>query len=241
MSDETMQEWLNRNSNRSFPLLEDADLSCENEAVFPNAILLDFRVCFFGTEKPDVKLVSAVVSGDSADLTFSCAGHEFHASGSGIVSGEAEDMSFRGYLASKNDIGQYAGEYILNTPAPLSPGRVVDLRYGVGVDTLSCGENIATGAIRVADGYNTELEIHQNSLQLRIGDGLGKGTKCIEHSDDYICDGRVLYYLNGQKAGSDGSIFLQGGNGVRVTSGTYKGIPAVIVLTDENVNRFVYK
>ena len=105
MSDETMQEWLNRNSNRSFPLLEDADLSCENEAVFPNAILLDFRVCFFGTEKPDVKLVSAVVSGDSADLTFSCAGHEFHASGSGIVSGEAEDMSFRGYLASKNDSG----------------------------------------------------------------------------------------------------------------------------------------
>lgn len=241
MSDETMQEWLNRNSSRAFPLVDDADMSCVGGTTLPNSILLDLRVCFFGTEKPDVRLVSATVSGGSAKLVFSCAGSEVEVSGSGLVHRTSGDMSWHGYLAGEDALSDVEGEYTLLRPVPLSPARVVDMRYGVGVDALSCGDRQATGVVRVSDGYNTELDIHGNSLRLRVGDGLGKGTKCIEHADDYICDGAVLYYLNGQKADSDGNISLKGGNGIRVASGTYRGIPAVIVLTDSSVNRFLYR
>lgn len=241
MSDEIRQEWLNRNAGISFPLTADSDMSCSNGVVFPNSILLDMRVCFFGLSAPDVSLVSAVIREDRADLTFRCGERTFSVDGSGMVKGASDDMSFMAYIADVGVLKEFVGSYPLLHPARIVPERVVDIRYGIGVDTLSCEGGSAIGEVNVADGYNTELDIHGNSLRLRIGDGLGKGTKCIKHSGDYACNGSVLYYLNGQKAGLNGSIAIQGGNGVKVSSGTYKGIPAIIVETDESVNGFLYK
>jgi hypothetical protein len=238
MPSSAYQEWLNRNAYRSFPFEENSDFSCES-GEFPVGLVLDMRVCSFGLEPIEVRLVSASV-GESVSLVFSCHGTEFEASGSAsFLSGSKDDVSWRVLISS--EYRSFAGEYRLLNPPRLLPSRIVDIPFGVGVDTLRCGEKVAFGEVEVADGYNTTLDIHANDLRLRIGDGDGKGRKCPDYKDNMICEGALLYYFNGQKADSDGNISITGGSGVSVGRGTYLGIPAVIVKTDSSVNSFVYR
>lgn len=242
MSNKTNQEWLNRNSTRSFPIAEDSNMLCLNGAYFPNSILLDMRVCFFGSLEPDVSIVAAQIDDGVATVVFSICGKWYSFSGNGLMHGKNNDFSVVAYVAGRSVLREIDGDYTLATPAKLVPGRVVDMRYGIGVDTLSCINGLtAYGTIKVEDGHNTELNVVDNKLHLTIGDGLGKGVKCSKQYGDYICDGAVLYYLNGQKAGADGNIVIQAGDGIRVYSGVYDGgIPAVFIATDESVNGFLY-
>lgn len=238
MPSSVYQEWLNRNAYRAFPFEEDSDFSCES-GEFPAGLVLDMRVCSFSLGPAEVRLVSAEV-GDSVSLVFSCHGTTFEASGSSsFLSGSKGDVSWRVFISDATE--GFRGSYALKNPPRLLPSRIVDIPFGVGVDTLRCGDSVAIGEVEVEDGYNTTLDIHDNDLRLRIGDGIGRGRKCPDYKDDLVCEGALLYYFNGQKADSDGNISITGGAGVSVGRGTYDGIPAVIVKTDARVDSFVYR
>jgi len=247
---------LNRNSFIRFPLVEDSDLSCTDldgddcgggvpctgGRSLPNSFLLDARFFLFGQEHGQVYLKSAVIDEDgSASAVVTLPGRGDVEVGSSGIWSENRQFSVRLVFGARDELARHAGKYRLCKPARFIGSRVMSVPYGIGADTLTCGGVTACGEIRVVDGQNSSLDIDRNNLVLSLRKGLGLGVSCPTASGSYLCDGSVLYYLNGQKADSSGNIDIIGGDGVSVTTGTYNGIPAVIVLTSPSVNSFVYR
>lgn len=242
MSGRTRSEWLNRNAYRAFPFEENSDFSCKDGRTLPLGLVLDARFCIFGKSfNREIRLVSAVVD-DKVTATFSYGGGCFVVSGVGDVFGTIGDAEF-GYrvtFCGREALEGLAGAYTLSSPPGMLPSRVLSVPYGIGVDTLTCDGVEGFGKIRVANGHNTELDIVGNALKLRIVKGGGTGPKCPDVKGE-ICHGRVLYYLDGQKADSDGSIWVKGSEGIATSTGTYKGIPAVFVKTSATIDSFIYR
>lgn len=237
-------EWLNRNSHIAFPFVEDTDFSCVDGSTLPNFVLLDARACLMGSRNSSMHVASVRISDDGvAEFTVSALGYDVTVTADdGLAVYSDDNMSIRLIVAKPGVLSSARGEYVLSKPAEILQSRIMSIPYGIGIDTLTCGTVSGTGRIRVRDGYNTELFIRNNELHLRVGDGLGKGQKCPPSTEDVgTCNGRALRFLNGQKADSDGSISLIGGDGVAITSGDYQGIPAVIVTTAATVNQFLYR
>lgn len=229
-------EWLNRNAHRAFPFAEDSDMSCADGRL-PQSLVLDARFCDCAGPLAPFELVGASVSGGVASLSFRHGPSTVVVSGSGLVHGSSGGVSYMVYVGECPD-----GEWVPNVPVPVLPSRVLSVPGGIGVDSLTCGDATASGSVRIADGHNTELYLRDNSIHLRVGKGFGLGQKCPDRTEDVdTCEGRVLRFLNGQKADSDGTLTISGGDGVTVTSGEYDGIPAIVVTTAATVNQFLYK
>ena len=237
MANSTLQEWLNRNAYRRFPLVEDSDMSCAGGLRLPDSAVLDARFCLFGAHSGPVELTAVRIENGVATAFLSLPGGvRAEVSGNGYSTwSDGIERSARVCLGTGED-----GYYILLKPVRFLPSRVMSVPYGIGADTITAGGVTATGDVRVSDGHNTTLSIRRNNLVLGIGRGDGLGVVCRQGASAITCDGRVLYYLNGQKADSDGNIEISGGDGVSVSTGTYKGIPAVIVRTSATVNSFAY-
>jgi len=257
MAYSSVQEWLNRNAHRRYPLEDDSSLSCvshagtaaggcevtkcDNSRTLPDCVVLDARFCLLGVDDGPVLLKSVVVDEDgSASMTVDTpVEKDVVIRHDGIVNGQY--LSARVIFGDKESLKAHAGEYVLCSPARFLRSRVLSVPYGIGADTLSCGGATAHGDIRVADGRNTSLDISGNNLVLTVKRGIGTGVLCPDIVSGSACEGRVLYYLNGQKADSSGNIDLVAGGGVSVSTGTYNGIPAVIVSTSPVVDNFIYR
>lgn len=260
MANNTVQEWLNRNAYRRFPLVEDSDMSClfedptdssdkcgphalcSSDKTLPNSVILDARFCLFGLEDGPVKLVSANISeSGTVSIVVDLPGKQ------GVVIPESglwndDEFSARVVFGNRETLSEIAGVYTLCHPAEFLRSRVISIPYGIGVDTLTCGSTTGCGEVRVADGHNTSLDIdNNNNLVLSIKKGLGLGVVCPGSYGGTLCDGSMLYYLNGQKADSSGNIDILAGEGITVSTGTFNGIPAVIVCTSPLVNSFAYR
>lgn len=239
MAGSTKSEWLNRNAYRAFPFEENSDFSCKDGKTFPLCLVLDARACLLGTSKEkDVFLKSAYIVEDHAEVVLLYNGNSYVFSGGGSVLDG--DVVIRVTMCGMDALNGLEGEYELLNPPKLLASRVLSIPYGIGIYDLKAGDTVSTGKIRVADGHNTELDIVDNSLRLKIVKGAGKGVICGDSKGD-VCDGAILYYLDGQKADSDGSIWIKGDEGVSISSGTYKGIPAVFVKTSATIDSFIYR
>jgi len=240
MAGSTRQEWLNQNAYRAFPFEEDSDFSCSGGKTLPSSVVLDARVCMFGDRNSDVFLKSASVSEDgSVRLVLEAFDRDVHVSSERFIESDGE-MSIRITYGDRESMSRLHGEYVLLSPARMLRSRVLSVPYGIGVDTLSCGGTTSVGTVKTVDGHNTELDVYGNALRLKVLRGAGKGQICPDLRNE-ICHGRVLYYLNGQKSDSDGSIWIKGDDGVSVSSGTYKGIPAVFIKTSATIDSFMYR
>lgn len=242
MAGSTKSEWLNRNAYRAFPFEENSDFSCSNGCVFPLGAVLDMRICLFGEKNSDVLMTGASILDDGAVvLTLHVLDRDISISSSdGPDDLHDDEMSVRVTYGSKQDLVQFGGDFPFVHPVRLLSSRVLSIPYGIGVDDLTAGDTTSTGVIRVADGHNTELDVVDNALKLKIEKGAGKGVMCGGVNSE-VCDGAILYYLDGQKADSDGSIWIKGNEGVSISSGTYKGIPAVFVKTSQTIDSFIYR
>ena len=260
MPNVTRQEWLNRNSYRRFPLVENSNMACvrrENDSSdlepcrkgwartgveLPDSVILDARFCLFGTSDGPVMLKSVTIkpSGDVSAVLGIPGSPGTTVGEDGVVSGA--EFSCRIVFGTREKLSPLAGEYVLETPAEFLRSRVLSVPYGIGVDTLTCGGVTAIGDIRVVDGRNSSLDIVGNDLVLSLKKGLGDGVACSDLGLGGVCpDGNMLYYINGQKADSSGNIDILAGEGITVTTGTFRGIPAVIVCTSPVVNNFAYR
>lgn len=242
MAGSTRSEWLNRNAYRAFPFEEDSDFSCTNGSVFPLGAVLDMRVCLFGEKNSDVLMTSASILDDGAViLTLHALDRDISVSSNdGPGDSHDDEMSLRVTYGKKEDMAGFAGDFTFIRPVRLLSSRILSIPYGIGVDTLTCGDVTGTGKVRVADGHNTELDISGRNLRLKVVRNGGTGPKCPETKGE-ICQGRILYFLDGQKADSDGSIWIKGSDGISTSTGTYKGLPAIFVKTSAIVDSFMYR
>lgn len=241
------QDWLDRNAHRAFPLKENSNRACRGDKVLPNGLLLDARVCLFGQLEPPVRLARAIVAGDTVTVVFSIGGREFQvvsSGGFGVMSDENRGVSIRVWIGRE---AMESGEYELIEPAEVISSRVMFVRHGIGVDTLTVaksGAPVVSGWVEVEDGHNTTLTVANGRLSLNAQRGLGKGVIC--NPEDYaqfLCD-NVVFYINGQQPDSDGNFEIMAGAGVTVSTGKYISadgqteVPAVIIATADSVNNF---
>jgi len=255
MANSTLQEWLNRNAFRAFPLEEDSDLSCAAAAgaarALPNGAVLDARFFLDGEgavggvflERVGISesgIVSLEVSTPEGRMRLS-GGPDSSRSEFQVLVASIGGCHARVVAGSPESLAAHAGDYRLNAPPRFLRSRVLAVPSGIGADTITCGGVTGHGDIRVANGVNTELGIRGNSLVLKVRKGIGLGLDCPTLPTAFLCSGNVLYFLNGQKADSSGNIQIYGGEGVSVTTGTFRGIPAVIVTTSMQVNNFIYR
>ena len=251
MAATTYQEWLNRNSYRAFPLVEDSNRACGGSEL-PNKVVLDARFCLFrdsGT-LDQVTLISAEIL-ESGDVRLEVGIDEstVTVTSSDSVAAYSDDMvSFRILVGHSDDLAELTGSYVLDNPAKFLASRVLSVPYGIGVDTLQCegDQPVATGVVEADDGHNTTLDVSGNNLVLGIRQAAGRGVLCPESGQTDVCGGSVLYFINGQRANSDGSFSIIAGEGVTVGTGTYRNlfgesIPAVIVKTNSAVDAFMGK
>lgn len=246
MASNTLQEWLNRNAYRAYPFEENTNFLCTNGKFLPKSLILDFRCCIFDENCVEMAISEVnVLKNGEISLKIQLNGSNDDNSiilttKDGIAVKNDENMSFRAICCKKERLNGFFGDFILKKPARILKSRILSIPYGIGVDTLSAGGVESTGIVNVGDGHNTSLDIRSNNLVLTVKKGLGKGAKCGDDLDG-PSECPTLYYINGQKADSNGNIQIKGGDGITVTSGTYKGIPAVIITTSATVNSFIYR
>lgn len=263
MANSTLQEWLNRNSYRAYPFIENTNFSCINGKSLPNSVILDARFCIFGTKQALVLLKSIEITVDTIVASLILREVEIETEtepeaepdiketiitvtsvGSILSYSNSEGtLSLRIISNNKQNLKDCIGKYELNTPAQFLESRVMCIPFGIGVDTITADGTTATGIIKVANGTNSVLNIRRNNLVLNIGKGLGEGVKCQELEDVPVmtCDGSIIRFINGQQADSDGNIQIFGGDGIAVVSSTFQGVPAIIILPSSEVTGFAMR
>lgn len=257
-------EWLNRNAYRAFPFEEDAGLSASDGVRLPSWCLLDARFVVIPfsrsatVESRPVRLAGFSVSGESegsADVSLDflvSAGSErirvvagFSVRPGSVTLARAEARSdgamvsaslFAGAPSSWDDpsfSGAVGSHETPGAPA-IVPSRCVVVPGGIGVDALYGNLGAAAvGRVHLRNGYNTSMRISGGAIELDISPDAGIGFECPE---DRECD--AIYFINGQRADTDGGFSILAGDGVRTSTGTYNGIPAVFVSTTSLVDSY---
>lgn len=242
MADVTRIEWLNSNSVRKYPLVEDCATVADDGEELPDRSLLDMRVSAFGLRPCAAKVSSFWVSEDgsvarvSVSVDGTSVSAEAPASG-GTCSSVSGDGLVSVYAAFGDFSGVRPGLHLFSDGPEVLPSRTVFLPGRTCVDAIVCGGVRGSGTISVADGVNTTLDIHGNALRLRVGNGIGLAAPCADDDQGLRGCGGALYYINGQRADDDGSFTIYGGDGVSVRSGTYRGVPAIIISSSKRVER----
>lgn len=230
--------------HRRFPLEDDSDMRCANGVALPDRLILDARFCLLGLEDGDVLLIGVDTFQDGG-MTYRVRLPERDVNlapdDTGLAVYQDDEVSIRIVGPRKEDRAREDATYQLSNPAKFLRSRVISIPYGIGADTLSDGTSSAWGDVQVEDGINTTLHVSDNNLVLNIRKGIGAGTECPRETGSSTCEGRVLYYLAGQKADPDGNLDIIGGEGVSVKTGTFKGMPAVIVYVSPYAANFLYK
>jgi hypothetical protein len=121
-----------------------------------------------------------------------------------------------------------------DTPRRILDSRCIKRPGRFGIDALIGDEGSANGIVHLRDGNNTSLRIRNDSIELLIGENEGLGYACRDPSSD----GAGIYFINGQRANTDGSFSISGGDGVQVSTGTYEEMPAIIVRTNSVVDSY---
>lgn len=129
------------------------------------------------------------------------------------------------------------GEHPLSNPPEILPSRVAFLPNGVGLYRLQAGGEQASGVVHLRDGSNCTLRIRNGQIVMSVGRGLGTGFVCtLPEDDEGGANMGALLMLNGQRSDTNGNITVAGGEGVTVSSGSFEGIPGVVLKAGKTVD-----
>lgn len=228
-------EWLNLNKYRSYPFIEDSDLSLTGVLTLPNSAILDFSGMQYGYTRNDVTLTNVTIGGSDVTFTFVFASvlpvdyltyvvpfsaafpYRAYATASGGLitatvtfgSGVAEMASFT------------PGSYDLPVPAVVEPvlrGYLAGDRVNQVLAT-AVGSTVVTGDIYFQEGHNCRVTILPASDTVRIAAvlGAGEGTDCsLPGVGELIRCPEALLRINGLHGGSNGEFYIGGGDGVTI-------------------------
>lgn len=136
----------------------------------------------------------------------------------------------------------YEGMHVFDDGPEFIPSRHIWIPGGVGVNSLRTNKvGVSTPEeLYVRDGKNTSFRIENGRLKLSVGYSLGEGIDCLpeKEAEKLKNSSTYLHSINGVRPDSTGNLVVKAGPGVVIESGTYNGIPAIIVSTSSTVDSF---
>lgn len=228
-------EWLNLNKYRSYPFIEDSDLSLTNVLALPNSAVIDFDGVQYGYTRNDVVLTNVTVGGADVAFTFvfpSVLPVDYLT----FVVPFAAAFPYRSYATASSgainatvtfgsgvaDMASFTpGSYDLVTPAIVEPAlRVYLARDRVNqVLATAVGSTAVAGDIYFQEGHNCRVTIFPTSDTVRIAAvlGAGEGVDCsLPGTGELVRCPEALLRINGLHGGSNGEFYIGGGDGVTI-------------------------
>lgn len=226
-------QWLNENSYRLYPFVEDSVLTA-GTATLPLAALLDMSITNYNSDACDVRLLtfeitSAVVP--ECIFTFEyVGGSQFTVtvpSSAALpytttVSSAAVHRVTCVFGTGMNDLFDLtAATYTLDTPPVIEPA-LASFHSGTRVDSIigtAVGSTAVTGIVYMMEGYNCVIgtSLSDNSITISAVRGGGAGMNCdtLAPVAPYTCY-TALMSINGFHGDDNGNIDLIGGDGVTI-------------------------
>ena len=225
-------QWLNENSYRAYPFVEDSNLAAGSLAI-SNAVLLDFSGIVYNRVAQAVRLLrveitSAVVP--EGIFTFGyAAGSEF--SLSVPASASLPYTAVVSVAGSHRMLGVFgegittlltnpAGTYTLDAPPQIEPALLVfqDKHRVISVRGSSLGSVAASGVVYLGEGYNCDIAVDSeaNAITISAIRGAGNGIYCGTLDSAVLKCNEALLSLNGFHADDNGNFILLAGEGVNI-------------------------
>ena len=229
-------EWLNANSYRRYPFLEDSALWVDGAFQLALNFLLDFQLTLQRTDAqgvPQASLESIEVSPGRLALvvTFLVNGVSLPM----IVPAVATmPYTARGIFATSEFAGNYTitfgtgvqdfaanqsiGVHLLSTGTATIDPVLLPLATGCRVDSVQAvGGSVLQGKITVQPGYNCEPTAKGTILRFQAGTGFGAGQACQSSGPGVLSCGNAFLWFCGAHASQDGNVELEGGPGVQIS------------------------
>lgn len=244
-------DWLNHNRHRAYPLVNDDGLVSGGGRI-PDCVILDCLVMDTRPGKESAKLVftKIQVSSPSTVVSFEYDGNEysitleegvhdplsdntstvrFNAAGSGMLYMKFV-FSSHDYILENVGTGTWSfrGTALSSKVVAVAASGVMGLEAGgsAHVDGRSA-PGVATGAVRLEDGYRTQPVIQNGKVVVKVGTPYGLDPCHYREDDQEYVDARrnttscgdLMFFFCGQNAVDTGDVELEGGPGVTVRQG----------------------
>lgn len=223
-------EWLNKNSQRSYPFRDNTDLTLAGGGVMPNSTILDFSATVYkGTQDQGFimftgyNIVVPPMGPNLVRMQFFSSYNLTHTWNMDVPVNSA--FPFVMSYVSDEVVAQVVfGEGILELtgakypvkPAYTEPCTIL-AQYNARVNYIE--DSLATrltGAIRFKSGYNAIVWVTSEGLNITVRPGAGKGQNCTPTSGSNCKN--ALYSINGINADESGNINIQAGAGLTLIS-----------------------
>lgn len=231
--------YLNNNSGRSFPLIEDSDLTGvygSEEMELPPSVLLDIHLVVYTQGREPLTLKQIVVNGSGTALT---AHFDYNGTALTVPVSAASEWPYRAEVRTSDvhdntqilfrpifgkgvaDIAAaFAGETIVFTDLEVESSRItVQNKHRVtGVIGALPGSTRLTGDVVIEDGYNIQSSLvpDQRILRLNAIVGAGLGQPCSTLLPEPTNCDDLIYYINGLHPNWYGDFRLVAGPGISI-------------------------
>jgi len=230
-------EWLNANRYRSYPFIENADLTAAAIEIL-DSVILDFRGVNYVVATTPLRLTSlqilAPVGPRVGNFTFAFDGapapfDEFTVSvpenasfpfESTVTDSAIQHMTCVFGRGVVDLLQNTAGTYALDTPPQVEPALVSfqDKHRVSSIVASGVGQDELTGEVYLEEGYNCaiRLDTARNRATISAVKGAGAGISCDRMSPAVVLCSEVLLRINGLRAGDLGDFMILPGDGVEI-------------------------
>lgn len=235
MQNQTQIEWLNLNSYRSYPFVEDSDMSVGGDSFdpvlfVPDNAVLDYSGVQYGHIAGNVVLSSYTVGVSDVTFVFELA----DTTTLSCIVPLAANFPYRTTVSAGDaaaaitfgtgvlTLATYGiRTYYMTTPPVIEPALITILNNDRVNQLLSPvpASTPVVGDVYFKEGYNCRVTIVPVSNVVRIAAvlGAGKGQDCSVASESTVTCPKALLRINGLHGGSNGEFAIVGGESVTVT------------------------
>lgn len=222
MSLSTVVEWLNENALRAYPLISSSPrfFQCGSNVVDLYGVIVDANFVYKTQLPSNVQLTSIIIAGSNVTFTV----NELPTFTISLSS-----PTFPIYARNSNNDLLVIGDQAVNLVGDATyafndvifePTIAVEIANELsGVSSLQLGDKAWTGVINLLEGYQVDITVVDNSLQITVGRNEGQVLPCQNFFSDsltYDC-GQVISYINGASpADSGGILTLKAGDHIKI-------------------------
>jgi len=223
-------EWLNKNSQRSYPFRDNTDLTLAGGGVMPHSTILDFSATVYnGTidqgfiRFTGYNIVVPPIGPNLVRMQFDSS-YSINHTWNMDVPVNASFPFVMSYVSDEVVVQVVFGEGILEltgatypiAPAYMEPCTIL-AQHNARVNYIEDDQGTRlTGAIRFKSGYNAIVWVTYDGLNITVRPGAGKGQNCTPTSGSNCKN--ALYSINGINADESGNINIQAGAGLTLVS-----------------------
>ena len=230
-------QWLNENSYRAYPFIEDSDMTATGGLTLSPSVVLDFSLVNYASNAQPVRLRSLEITAAPVPEGIFTFAYDAGPTFSFAVPASAS-LPFTAVISSAGmhtTIGVFGagiatlltaavGIYYFNTPPIVEPvltvfqaARRLNTLVGTGLGSVTIA-----GAIKLVEGYNCAVTLNTstNTAVIAARAGAGAGRYCLPLDTTEPTCSDVLLSINGMHADDNGNFELRGGPGVTIIPGS---------------------